>query len=187
MDEDKELIRRTLEGEEEAFAMIIQKYQRPLLNYIGRMVGDREMALDFTQEVFIRTYDSLHTYKPQYKFRTWMFKIASNFVIDYWRKKKLDTFSIDQPFAWDENGPSFEIPDHDHSVVTEFELAQLRKKIEQALEKIPPSLRELFVWRHINDFSYDEMAEIKDIPVGTIKNRVFQAKEMIRRLLEKTT
>lgn len=184
MDEDKELIQRTLKGEEEAFAMIIRKYQRPLLNYIGRMVGEREMALDFTQEVFVKTYSSLHTYKPQYKFRTWLFKIASNFVIDYWRKRKLNTFSFDKPHTWNQDKPSFEIPDNEPSVVLKFELDQLREKIERALEKIPPSLRELFVWRHINDFSYDEMAEIKEMPVGTIKNRVFQAKEMIRHLLE---
>lgn len=184
MDEDKELIQRTLKGEEEAFAMIIRKYQRPLLNYIGRMVGEKEMALDFTQEVFVKTYSSLHTYKPQYKFRTWLFKIASNFVIDYWRKRKLKTFSFDKPPTWNQDKPSFEIPDNEPSVVSKFELDQLREKIERALEKIPPSLRELFVWRHINDFSYDEMAEIKEMPVGTIKNRVFQAKEMIRHLLE---
>lgn len=184
MDEDKELIRQTLEGVEEAFAMIVKKYQRPLLNYIGRMVGEREMALDFTQEVFVKTYSSLHTYKPQYKFRTWLFKIASNFVIDYWRKRKLDTFSFDQPHAWDQDKPSFQIPDKESSIVLKYELNQIREKIETALGKIPPSLRELFIWRHINDLSYDEMAEIKDMPVGTIKNRVFQAKEMIRHLLE---
>jgi len=184
MDEDKELIQRTLNGEEEAFAMIIRKYQRPLFNYIGRMVGEREMALDFTQEVFVKTYSSLHTYKPQYKFRAWLFKIASNFIIDYWRKRKLDTFSFDQPHTWDQDRPSYEIPDNELSVVSKYELSQIRKKIENALGKIPPSLRELFVWRHINDFSYDEMAEIKDLPVGTIKNRVFQAKEMIRHILE---
>jgi RNA polymerase sigma-70 factor (ECF subfamily) len=184
MDEDKELIQHTLEGEEEAFAMIIRKYQRPLLNYIGRMVGEREMALDFTQEVFVKTYSSLHTYKPQYKFRTWLFKIASNFVIDYWRKRKLDTFSFDRPHAWDQDRPSYEIPDKEPSIVSKYELSQIREKIEAALGKIPPALRELFIWRHINDLSYDEMAEIKDMPVGTIKNRVFQAKEMIRHLLE---
>ena len=186
MDEDKELIERALKGEAEAFEMIIQKYQTTLFNYIGRMVGERELALDFTQEVFIRTYSSLHTFKPQYKFRTWLFKIASNFVIDYWRKKKLETYSIDQPFGDDEKA-SFQIPDDEPSIAKKYELAELKERIEQALKKVPPSLRELFVWRHINDFSYDEMAEIKGVPVGTVKNRVFQAKELIRSLLEEKT
>jgi RNA polymerase sigma-70 factor (ECF subfamily) len=87
MDEDKKLINQTLKGDNRAFEMIIQKYQQPLLNYIGRMVGERELALDFTQEVFIKTYSSLHSYQPQYKFSTWLFKIASNYIIDFWRKK----------------------------------------------------------------------------------------------------
>ncbi len=89
MNEDKYLVEKAIQGEIEAFEMIIQKYQQPLLNYIGRMVGERELALDFTQEVFIKTYSSLHSYKPQFKFSTWLYRIASNFIIDYWRKKSM--------------------------------------------------------------------------------------------------
>ena len=87
MDEDKQIIERVLQGEKEAFAMIVEKYQKSLFNYIGRMVGERELALDFTQDIFFKSYSSLHTYSPQFKFSTWLFKIASNFVIDFWRKK----------------------------------------------------------------------------------------------------
>jgi len=183
MNEDKKLIERTLSGEKEAFEMIIRKYQRPLFNYIGRMVGEKELALDFTQEVFIKTYSSLHSFNPQFKFRTWLFKIASNFVIDYWRKKKIEAYSIDMPLGRDYDTIPLQIPDSEPPLVKKFEMAQLRENIEHALEKIPPALRELFVWRHINEFSYDEMAEIKGLPVGTVKNRVFQAKELIRQLL----
>lgn len=183
MYEDKELIQRTLSGEKEAFEMIIQKYQQPLINYIGRTTGDYELATEFSQEVFIRTYAALHTYRPRYKFSTWLFKIASNYIIDYWRKKKLDVFSIDQQ---DESGNkiySIQIAANEPSVSKAYEMAEMRNKVERALEKIPPPLRELFVWRHINDFSYEEMAEIKGLPIGTIKNRVFQAKELIRKHL----
>lgn len=184
MNDDKELIRRTLSGEKEAFEMIILKYQQPLVNYIGRTVGNYEQALEFTQEVFIKTYASLHTYQPHYKFSTWLFKIASNYIIDFWRKKKIDAFSIDQQ---DESGNKIypiQIADKGPSVSKSYELNQIREKVEGALQKIPPALRELFVWRHMNDFSYEEMAEIKGLPVGTIKNRVFQAKEMIRKHME---
>jgi RNA polymerase sigma-70 factor (ECF subfamily) len=185
MNEDQELVRRSLKGEKEAFEMIIKKYQKPLFNYIGRMVSERELALDFTQDVFVKTYSSLHLYRSQYKFSTWLYKIASNYVIDYWRKKKLDAVSIDhQPQGSDMPAP--QIKTDEPSVVKSYEMSELREKIESALQKIPPALRELFVWRHINEFSYDEIAEIKDLPVGTIKNRVFQAKEMVRSLLEKT-
>jgi len=184
VDEDKELVRRTLQGDKQAFEMILIRHQQPLVNYIGRMVGNYELALDFTQEVFIKTYSSLSTYQPRFKFRTWLFKIASNYIIDFWRKKKIDAFSIDQTRHNELDRMSFEIPSDEPPVCSRFELAELKEKVEKALEKLPPHLRELFVWRHINEFSYDEIAEIKGLPVGTVKNRVFHSKELIRQLLE---
>lgn len=183
-EEDRELVKRTLQGDKQAFEMILNKHQQPLLNYIGRMVGNRELALDFTQEVFIKTYTSLSTYQSQFKFRTWLFKIASNYIIDFWRKKKIDAFSIDQTGKREDDRPPFEILSDEPSICAQFELIELRGKIEKALDKLPPHLRELFVWRHINEFSYDEIAEIKEIPVGTVKNRVFQSKELVRQFLE---
>jgi RNA polymerase sigma-70 factor (ECF subfamily) len=164
--------------------MIIKKYQQPMVNYIGRMVGERELALDFTQEVFIKAFSSLRSYKSQYKFSTWLFKIASNTVIDFWRKKKLLTFSIDQTREDSDDDLPFQIPDDKPSTMRKLELRELREKIDRALRRLPPHLRELFVWRHVNGLSYEEMAEIKDLPVGTVKNRVFQAKEVLRVLLE---
>jgi RNA polymerase sigma-70 factor (ECF subfamily) len=184
MNDDKVLVEKTLAGDKKAFEMIVQKYQAPLLNYIGRMVGEREMALDFTQDVFIKVYSSLHTYSPLYKFSTWLYRIASNTLIDFWRKKKIDALSIDQS-SFDSDKRRIQVPDNELSIVSKFELSQIREQIEKALKKLPPGLRELFIWRHINQFSYDEMAEIKGIPVGTIKNRVFQAKEIIRKHMEK--
>lgn len=186
MNEEKEnkLVRRTLRGEKRAFEMLVRNYQQPLLNYIGRMVGDRELALDFTQEVFVRAYASLRSFKSEHKFSTWLYKIASNLVIDHWRRKKIPAFSLSEPLGEESEGLTLEIPDDEASVVRKFELAELRKKIDWALEQIPASLRELFVWRHVNGLSYEEMAEIRNLPVGTVKNRIFQAKEMIRELLE---
>jgi RNA polymerase sigma-70 factor, ECF subfamily len=184
---DKNLVKRTLRGDKKAFEMIISNYQQPLLNYIGRMVGEREMALDFTQEVFIKAYASLRSFEPRYKFSTWLYKIASNLVIDHWRKKKIATLSMSEPLSEDSGGLTLDIPDGKPSVVHKFELSELRKRIEWAMEQIPASLRELFIWRHVNGLSYEEMAEIKNLPVGTVKNRVYQAKEMIRQLLEAKT
>jgi RNA polymerase sigma-70 factor (ECF subfamily) len=184
MHEDQALVRRTLKGDKKAFEMIVQKYQQPVLNFIGRMVRERELALDFSQEVFLKVYASLGSYRPQYKFSTWLFKIASNAVIDHWRKKKVSTFSLDQQPDDAEDHYPVQVPDDNPSVVRQFELRELRKKIDLAIDQLPPSLRELFVWRHINGLSYEEMAEIKDLPLGTVKNRIFQAKEMLKRLLE---
>jgi RNA polymerase sigma-70 factor (ECF subfamily) len=185
-EKDQDLVKRTLRGDKKAFEMIVRKYQQPLLGYVSRMVGQREMALDFTQDVFVKAYASLGTFEPRYKFSTWLFKIASNLVIDHWRKKKIPSFSLSEPLGRDDDGLTLEVPDDEPSVPRTFELAELRRKVETAMEKLPGSLRELFIWRHVNELSYEEMAEIKDLPIGTVKNRVFQAKEMIRRLLEET-
>lgn len=184
MDEDRELVKRTLQGDKKAFEMILNRHQKALLNYIGRMVGDRELASDFAQDVFIKTYSSLPTYQPQFKFKTWLFKIASNYVIDYWRKKKLDTLSMDRSGIRGHDRFPLEISSDEPPVCTQYELSELREKIERVLNKLPPHFRELFVWRHINQFSYEEIAEIKGLPVGTVKNRVFQSKELIRQLME---
>lgn len=183
MIEDTALVEEALNGNEKAFEMIIKKYQQPLLNYIGRMVGERELALDFTQEVFIKIYSSLRSYQPQYKFSTWLFKIASNLVIDYWRKKKITGISIDQSLNEEYDNRPIQIPDNEPSIVKKFELAELKEKIERTLELIPASLKELFVLKHVSWFSYEEIAEMKELPLGTVKNRIFQAKEMIRQLL----
>ncbi|MGB8953467.1 MAG: sigma-70 family RNA polymerase sigma factor [Candidatus Aminicenantales bacterium] len=183
MHEDKELVKKTLRGDKEAFAMIIRKYQPPLLNYIGRMVRDRELALDFSQDVFLKAYASLKSFRHRFSFSTWLFKIASNYLIDYWRKKKIPALSLDQP-PDDAHPLSFEVRDNEPSIVRKFEIQELRRTIDRALENLPSAYRELFIWRHINGFSYEEMAEIKGLPVGTVKNRVFQAKEMLRQLLE---
>jgi len=182
--EDKELVKKTLAGKQDAFEMIIQKYQQPLLNYIGHTVGQYELALELTQDVFIKTYPSLHSYRPRYKFSTWLYKIASNYIIDYWRKKKIKAFSIDQQSEKEDSPPPIQVPSKETSIYEKYELSEIRRKIEIALKKIPPHLRELFVWKHINELSYQEIAEIKDLPVGTIKNRVFQAKELIRKQME---
>ena len=183
---DQDLVKRTLRGDRKAFEMIVRKYQQPLLAYVGRMVGQREMALDFTQDVFVKAYASLRSYKPRYKFSTWLFKIASNLVIDHWRKKKILAFSLSEPLDPEDAGLTIEVPAIEPSISRTFELTELRRKVEAAMEKLPGPLRELFVWRHVNELSYEEMAEIKDLPLGTVKNRVFQAKEMIRRLMEET-
>ena len=184
MHDDQELVRRTLRGDRGAFEEIVRRYQQAVVNYIGRMVRERETALDFSQEVFLKVYASLRSYRPQYKFSTWLFKIASNYMIDYWRKKKISTTSIDQPLDGPEGSACIQLADDGPGVERQLELQELRGRIDQAMDRLPPALRELFVWRHVNGFSYEEMADIKSLPVGTVKNRVFQAKEMLKRLLE---
>jgi RNA polymerase sigma-70 factor (ECF subfamily) len=186
MTDDSTLVAQALKGDRKAFEMIVRRYEQPLTNYLGRMTGEREAALDFAQEVFLKVYCSLGSYRPAYKFSTWLFKIASNHLIDHWRKKKIPTVSLDQPVNDEDESLTPQVPDPGPSVVRKFELAEVRRRIERALATIPEALRELFVLRHVNEFSYEEIADIKGLPVGTVKNRVFQAKEMLRKRMEGT-
>ena len=182
--DDPKLVRRCLRGDRKAFETIVLKYQQPMLNYVSRMVREREMALDVSQEVFLRAYAALPSYRSQYKFSTWLFRIASNYLIDHWRKKKITAISLDQPLDDTEDGCTLQVADETASIILEMERKELRLRLEKAMDRLPVHLKELFVWRHISGLSYEEMAEIKKLPVGTVKNRVFQAKEMMRGLLE---
>jgi RNA polymerase sigma-70 factor (ECF subfamily) len=184
MKEDRQLVSRALKGDRKAFEMLVRKYEQPLTSYLGRMVGEREAALDFAQEIFLKVYCSLGSYSPAYKFSTWLFKIASNHLIDHWRKKKLPTVSLDQPVEDDGKDLLPQVADPGPSIVRRYELAEIRRKIERALGSVPEALRELFILRHVSEFSYEEIADIKGLPVGTVKNRVFQAKEMLRKRME---
>jgi RNA polymerase sigma-70 factor (ECF subfamily) len=186
MNDDSSLVRKALKGDGKAFEMIVLRYQQSLVNYLGRTTGDRETALDFAQDIFLKAYSSLASYRTTFKFSTWLFKIASNHMIDHWRKKKIPAVSLDQSYDDDEGSLRIQVEDREASVARKYELAEVRARIEKALERIPEALRELFVLRHVNEFSYEEIAEIKDLPVGTVKNRVFQAKEMLRRQLEES-
>jgi len=164
--------------------MIVRRYQQPIVNYVGRMVREREAALDISQDVFLKAYAGLASYRPEYKFSTWLFKVASNYMIDYWRKKKLPTVSLDAVPEDGEDDRPIQVAAEGPSVARQYELTELRGRLEAAIGRLPAALRELFVWRHVNGLSYEEMAEIKGIPVGTVKNRVFQAKEMLKTMLE---
>ncbi len=183
MNDDQKLVERVLEGDRKAYEMIIRRYEQPLVNYLSRTLGDRETALDFAQDVFLKAYASLGSYRPSYKFGTWLFRIASNHVIDHWRKRKIPALSLDQPVDADSER-TIQVEDPGAGVSRKYELAELRARAEAALKRIPAALRELFVLRHVNEFSYEEIADIKGLPVGTVKNRVFQAKELVRKQME---
>ncbi len=182
--DDKKLIEQVLKGKKEAFEMIIKKYQTPIVNYLTRMTGNYNDAIDLSQEVFVKAYFSLNSYDFRYKFSSWLFKIASNLCIDRWRKRKIKTISLNHSLK---EGKDFylQVSDKKPSPIEKYEKKELVKKIEKAIDRLPLDLKELFILRHINELSYQEIAQIKNIPIGTVKNKIFRAKERIKYLLEK--
>ncbi|HVF56360.1 MAG TPA: sigma-70 family RNA polymerase sigma factor [Pyrinomonadaceae bacterium] len=180
---DSELVVRAIDGREDGFEELVRRYQRPIVSYVYRMVGDYDMALDLTQEVFIKIYGSLERYRPEYKFSTWIYRIAHNAAIDHLRRaggNRTEDLKLEA-----EDGGIYEKPLASGSLTPEqeSERSERRAEIESVVVQLPPSYRELIVLRHAHDMSYDEIAEVTGLPLGTVKNRIFRAREAMRALL----
>lgn len=180
---DSELISTSLAGgREDCFEELVRRYQRPMIAYVYRMTNDYDAALDVTQEIFIKVYNSLSRYKTEYKFSTWLYKIAHNAAIDYLRRNSHGEQSLDISGEDDEY---FERPLESNSLTPEQERerTEWRNEIDTVVQKLPAAYRELILLRHSQDLSYDEIAEITNLPLGTVKNRLFRAREMMRQFL----
>ena len=178
---DVELVQTAVAGREASFEELVRRYQRPIAAYVYRMVGDYDAALDLTQEVFIKVYNSLARYRSEFKFSTWIYKIAHNAAIDHLRRHAVReqalTGSVDgerREIAIESRRPTPE---------QESERRERRLDIDSVVQLLQASYRELIVLRHSHDLSYDEIAEVTGLPLGTVKNRLFRAREAMRDLL----
>jgi RNA polymerase sigma-70 factor (ECF subfamily) len=180
---DADLVVRALAGREDGFEELVRRYQRPIVAYVYRMVGDYDSALDLAQEVFIKVYNSLGRYRPEFKFSTWIYRIAHNASIDYLRRAG-NLRTEDMEVAC-EGGSTFEKPFASKALSPEQETerGERRAEIEEVVRQLAPAYRELIVLRHSHDLSYDEIAEVTGLPLGTVKNRIFRAREAMRELL----
>jgi RNA polymerase sigma-70 factor (ECF subfamily) len=175
---DIELIAGAIAGGEDNFEELVRRYQRPIIGYVFRMLGDYDSALDVTQEVFIKVYNSLSRYSSEYKFSTWVYRIAHNAAIDHMRRnpansQSLETESPDGTYQLQIESPN-PTPEQDR------ERSEWRTQIESVVKCLPAVYRDLILLRHSQDMSYDEIAEVTGLPLGTVKNRLFRAREMMR-------
>ncbi len=178
---DVELVQTAVAGREASFEELVRRYQRPIAAYVYRMVGDYDAALDLTQEVFIKVYNSLSRYRAEFKFSTWIYKIAHNAAIDHLRRHAVR----EQAITTSVDGERREVVIESRRLTPEqeSERKERRSEIESVVQLLPASYRELIVLRHSHDLSYDEMAEVTGLPLGTVKNRLFRAREAMRDLL----
>jgi RNA polymerase sigma-70 factor (ECF subfamily) len=178
---DVELVQTAVAGREASFEELVRRYQRPIAAYVYRMVGDYDAALDLTQEVFIKVYNSLSRYRAEFKFSTWIYKIAHNAAIDHLRRHAVR----EQSLTTSVDGERREVAIESRRLTPEqeSERKERRSEIESVVQLLPASYRELVVLRHSHDLSYDEMAEVTGLPLGTVKNRLFRAREAMRDLL----
>ena len=175
---DYELVSSAIAGREAGFEELVRRYQRPIAAYVYRMVGDYDAALDLTQEVFIKVYNSLSRYRSEFKFSTWIYKIAHNAAIDFLRRHAVR----EQALASGSDAERREtlVESRGLTPEQESERKERRSEIETVVDTLPSAYRELIVLRHFHDLSYDEIADVTGLPLGTVKNRLFRAREAMR-------
>jgi len=175
---DRELVATAVSGVEGSFEELVRRYQRPISAYVYRMVGNYESALDLTQEIFIKVYSSLRRYRAEFKFSTWIYKIAHNSAVDHLRRNA----TREQSLVVGPEGDQYDLPIESGRLTPEqeSERKERRVEIESVVRALPANYRELIILRHSQDLSYEEIVEVTGLPLGTVKNRLFRAREMMR-------
>lgn len=182
--EDDKLVAAAVEGDENAYAQLVDKYQRALFFHIAKMVRDREQIEDLVQESFMKAFGNLKSYNTDYAFSTWLYRIATNHSIDYLRKRKLQTLSIDDSRKTKDGELEMQLPDE--SSVTDREIIRKQRQniIYKAIDDLPEKYREVIRMRHMEEKSYQEIADLLDLPLGTVKAHIFRAREMLYKSLK---
>jgi len=185
--DDRELATLAARGREPAFRELLRRYERPVFSLVYRMVRNRTLAEDLAQEAFIRAFNAIGSYKTSYKFSNWILKVANNHTIDYLRKRKLDTVSIDgsphatSPDQIQRSQLVIESPDENpHEYVEHRELGG---QIEEAIGELREEYRTVILLRHVEGYAYEEIADIMDLPLGTVKTYLHRARGELKKRL----
>jgi RNA polymerase sigma-70 factor (ECF subfamily) len=182
--EDKKLIDLALRGEETAFKALLEKYRNLVFSIMLKMVRNKQEAEDLTQEAFMKAFASLSSFNDEFAFSTWLMKIASNNCIDFLRKKKLKTYSIHEPIQYKDEKIEIEIPDLDPSPERTLIQSERSNMIEKTINELPERYRYVIILRHKEEKSYEEIAEIMNLPLGTVKAQIFRAREILNKRLK---
>jgi len=183
---DEALIRKSKRGDENSFRELVERYQSRVYSIVLGMVGNRNDADDLSQEIFLKVYRFLPQFKGKSKFYTWLYRLTINTCISArnTQKKKLETVSLSCPVGGKENPLSTKIPqDNVKSPVEILKNKELGLKIKSAIDSLSEELKEVFVLREIEDLSYKQLSEIFQCPEGTIKSRLFRAREELKKKL----
>src|SRR2546428_5911405 len=185
---DQELAARAKQGHEAAFRELVRRYERPVFSLLYRMVRDRALAEDLAQETFIKVLNGIKSYRPEFKFSSWIFKVANNAAIDHLRKRGIDTLSLDG--APDATTPdalaasALQLGDHGETPLQEVEARELGGAIERAIGRLRPEYRACILLRHVEGYAYEEIAQMMELPLGTVKTYIHRARNELRGYLE---
>lgn len=181
---DREIVELAKAGKETAYRELLRRYERPVFSLVYRMVRDRTLAEDLAQETFVKVLNALDSYRPEYKFSSWIFKIANNAAIDQLRRRELDTLSLDgSPDARTADevaATALQAADHAESPLEELESRETGSAIERAIGRLRPEYRTCILLRHVEGRSYEEIAEVMDLPLGTVKTYIHRARLELR-------
>jgi RNA polymerase sigma factor (sigma-70 family) len=179
--EDFKLIdKATKKKDQTAYAELMKRYKKPVYHMILKMVRNVDDAEDLTIEAFAKAFKNLHRFKKDYTFSTWLFRIATNNAIDFIRKKKLDTLSIDSSYK-DDDGETISIDVQDDNLNPQEETIKKQKigLIRDFVTKLPPKYQRLVRLRYFEELSYEEIAQELDAPLGTVKAQLHRARELM--------
>ena len=181
---DYSLVERCRGNDEAAFSEVVARYKAKIYNYIYRMTGSADDAEDLTQEVFIRMYTSIDSFRGQSSLNTWLFRIAGNLCIDRFRrtKNRIPAYSLDEPVGEDA-APTHEVADRTYEPHRLLENVEMAEQIQDALAKLPEKLRATLLLHDIEGLPYEEIAQVVGCPLGTVKSRLFNARMQLRQHL----
>jgi RNA polymerase sigma-70 factor (ECF subfamily) len=179
---DEDLVERILSGEHDRFALLVRRHQRGILAFATRVSGDREASPDIAQETFLKAYCALGSFDPKFRFSTWLYRIASNCAVDHLRRRKARIPS-QTAGAVDPGGTEAQIRATDPSPDQLLRCRELEGRLDREIANLPAQYRQLLHLRHRGQLRYDEIARVTGTPIGTVKNRIFRAREILRERL----
>lgn len=182
--DDRALVAAILAGDRDRFSELVARYEKRMVNYVYRITHRYEEAHDLAQEIFIKVFLALDRYDSKYQFSTWIFRIAQNSAIDALRKRSISEVSLTKSTDEDTRGEQRDFPDNGISPYRMLKNKQLSAAIDEAVGELPEDYRHLIQLRHFAELSYDEIAEIKRMPLGTVKNKLFRARALLKNALE---
>ena len=185
---DADVVLLAQQGRDAAFRELLRRYERPVFSLVFRMVRDRDTAEDLAQESFIKVLNNIDRYRPEFKFSSWLFKIANNVAIDHLRKRTVDTVSLEgsryATTTAEAESTAIPVASKDQSALEEMESRELGGAIEKAVASLRPEYRACILLRHVEDRSYEEIAATLDLPLGTVKTYIHRARHELRKALE---
>jgi len=184
---DQEVVSEARAGRQAAYRELVRRYERPIFSLIYRMVRDRERAEDLAQETFVKALNAVESYRPEFKFSSWIFKIANNVAIDHLRRRELSTLSLDgSPHAATPEAiqaTAVQLGDRQETALEELEARELGGEIERAIGRLRPEYRACILMRHVEGRPYEEIATMLDLPLGTVKTYIHRARNELRQYL----